>query len=59
MGGCWGGETESLKNVEEEIDNVGLDTGLAAVTGMNTSGEGAEVGDDKRLGKVGLKKWRS
>ena len=46
-------ETESLKNFDEEIDNVGLDTGLAAVTGMNTGGEGAEVDDDKRLGKVG------
>ena len=46
-------ETESLKNFEEESDNVGLDTGLVAVTGMNTGGEGAEVGEDKRLGKVG------
>ena len=29
------------------------------MTGMNTGREGAEAGDDKRLGKVGLKKWRS
>ena len=33
-------ETESLKNFEEESNNVGLDTGLLAVTGMNTGGEG-------------------
>ena len=46
-------ETESLKNFEEESDNVGLDTGLVDVTGMNTGGEGAEVSEDKRLGKVG------
>ena len=46
-------ETESLKNFEVEGDNVGLDTRLVAVTGMNTGGEVAEVGEDKRLGKVG------
>ena len=39
-------ETESLKNFEEESDNIGLDTGLVALTGMNTGG-------DKRIGKVG------
>ena len=38
-------ETESLKNFEEESDNIGLDTGLVALTGMNTGG-------DKRIGKV-------
>ena len=32
---------------------LGLDTGLVAVTGMNAGGEGAEVGEDNRLGKVG------
>ena len=46
-------ETESLKNFEEESNNVGLDTGLVAVTGLNTGGEGAEVGVNERLGKVG------
>ena len=46
-------ETESFKNFEEESDNVGLDTELVAVTEMNTGGEGAEVGGDKRLGMVG------
>ena len=50
-------EMESLRNFEEERDNVGMDTGLVAVTGMNTGGEGAEMGDDKRLGKVGYEEW--
>ena len=50
-------EMESLRNFEEERDNVGMDTGLVAVTGMNTGGEGAEMGDDKWLGKVGYAEW--
>ena len=36
-------EMESLRNFEEERDNVGMDTGLVTVTGMNTGGEGAEM----------------
>ena len=40
-------ETESLNNFEVEGDNVGLDTRLVAVTGMNTGGEVAEVGSEE------------
>ena len=52
-------ETESLKNFEEESENVCLDTGLVAVTGMNTGGEGAEVGAIKGLVMWALKKGRT
>ena len=46
-------ETGSYIIVRRKVTMLGLDTGLVAVTGMNTGGEGAEVGDDKRLGMVG------
>ena len=46
-------ETGSYIIVRRKVTMLGLDTGLVAVTGMNTGGEGAEVGEDKRLGKVG------
>ena len=46
-------ETESYRILRRKVTMLGLDTELLAVTGMNTVGEGAEVGEDKRLGNVG------
>ena len=51
-------ETESLKNFEEERDNVGLDTGLVAVTGINTGGERLRWVTIKGLVKGALKNGR-